>query len=149
MKIIAAILFILGCGWALLAWMVVLLPLGIFIPDYRYQSHDVVFALLGSFLGLVGYWLWFCWGFRWKTGRYPLVSARSFWAISLLIHILWALTIPFGYSEAVAEFWSRGDALPFRVWIPTNIVAAVVGLFVEPRGLARGRIHEAEASPGE
>lgn len=128
MKAVAAILFILGCGWALLAWMVVLLPVGILMPEYRYQSHGIAFSLIGSLLALLGYWIWFGWGFRWRKGRYPLVSDRQFWMISLTAHLLWAMAIPFGYQETIAEFWRHGDMLPFRSWIVLNIGVAVVGL---------------------
>lgn len=131
MKTIVAILFVLGCGWALLAWMVVLLPIGILMPEYRYQSHDIVFSLQGSALSIVGYWIWFGWGFRWKTGRYPIVSAKLFWTIALLTHILWAVAIPFGYNETITEFWMQGDVLPFRSWVGINIVVAIVGFFIE------------------
>ena len=148
MKTIVAILFILGIGWALLAWMVVLLPIGFFMPEYRYQSHDVAFSVVGSFLALTGYWIWFGWGYRWKTGRYPLVSSRSFWTISLLNHALWAVAIPFGYEETVAEFWAHGDTLPFRSWIVVNITVAIIGLFSEG-GNPKFRNNKAEQAHGE
>jgi len=131
MKLAVAILFVLGIGWALLAWMVVLLPMGIVMPEYRYQSHDIAFSLIGSFLALIGYWIWFGWGVRWMTGRYPLVSARSFWTISLLNHALWAVAIPFGYEETITEFWKHGDVLPFRSWIVINVVVALAAIFTD------------------
>ncbi len=137
MKPIVALLFILGCGWALLAWMVVLLPIGIFMPVYQYQAHDIAFSLIGSFLAVIGYWIWFGWCFRWKTGRYPLVCPRTFWIISFAAHSLWAIAIPFGYEETIAEFWSHGDTLPFRSWIVLNIAIAVTGVFFDSVGDSR------------
>jgi len=147
MKPIVAILFVLGCVWALLAWMVVLMPIGILMPKYQYQSHDVAFSLLGSILSLVGYWIWFGWGFRWKTGRYPLVSEKSFWAISFVTHIFWAVAIPFGYEETIIEFWRQGDALPFRSWIVINVVVATIGFFIETQNLPPHRIKTEQAVP--
>lgn len=146
MKPIVAILFLLGCGWALIAWMVVLLPTGIFIPVYDYQPHDIAFSLIGSFLAIIGYWIWFGWGFRCKTGRYPLVRSRTFWTISLVTHSLWAITIPFGYEETIAEFWSHGDTLPFRSWIALNIVIAAVGIFFDSKSDFRGNQRAQQAT---
>ena len=147
MKTIVAILFILGCGWAFLAWMVVLLPIGIIILEYSYQLHDIAFSLLGSALSLVGYWIWFGWGFRWKTGRYPVVSAKTFWTISLVTHILWALAIPFGYKETITEFWLHGDTLPFRSWIGITIVVAIIGLFIETHGATSHQTKAQQVAP--
>lgn len=147
MKTIVAILFILGIGWALLAWSVVLLPIGTLMPGYRYQSHDTMFSLTGSALALIGYWIWFGWGFRWKTGRYPLVSNRIFWGVSFLIHLLWAFAIPFGYKETVVEFWKQGDALPFRSWIIINLAIAVTGFFIDSTRQS-SKTEEAEQSDG-
>ena len=139
MKPLVAILFILGIGWALLAWTVVLSPLGIIMPEYRYQSGDVAFSILGASLSIIGYWIWFGWGFYLRTGRYPLTSSRQFWSVSLANHVLWAFAIPFGvvvfvrddfssYGQTFVEFWREGQNLPFRSWIGFNIVAAIIAI---------------------
>ena len=111
--------------------MLVLLPMGIVMPEYQYQAHDVGFSLVGAVLALVGYWIWIGWGMRWRTGRYPLVSGRRFWTISLLCHALWAVAIPFGYEKSIVGFWKHGDVLPFRSWIALNIVVASVAIFTD------------------
>jgi len=137
MKTLIAILFILGSGWALLAWAVLLMPVGIFIPSYRYDDHAVSFSLIAFALALAGYWIWFGWGFRWKTGRYPLVSSQSFWILSVLVHWFWAWAIPYGYEKTLMEFWTTGGALPFRSWIAINVIVGMVALFVDPTGKSR------------
>ena len=132
MRTLTAILFVLGCGWALVAWVVVVLPVGILLPPYRYTPHDTAFSIAGSILALIGYWIWFGWGFRWKTGRYPMVSQGTFWMISLCIHLVWAFALPFGCKESFEKFWSHGHTLPFRSWILINIIISIIALLMGP-----------------
>ena len=139
MKPLVAILFILGIGWALLAWIIVLTPIGIIMPEYKFQSGDVAFSILGASLSIIGYWIWFGWGFYLRTGRYPLTSSRQFWSVSLAIHVLWAFAIPFGiivfvredissYGQRFVEFWRQGEYRAYGSWIGLNIVAAIVAI---------------------
>ena len=139
MKPLVAILFILGIGWALLAWIIVLTPIGIIMPEYKFQSGDVAFSILGASLSIIGYWIWFGWGFYLRTGRYPLTSSRQFWSVSLAIHVLWAFAIPFGiivfqrkeissYGQTFVEFWRLEYYRAYSSWIGLNIVAAIVAI---------------------
>jgi hypothetical protein len=80
----------------------------------------------------VGFWIWFGWGWHCLTGRFPLVSPRTFWTISFITHLVWLAILVILLSE---------DAFPLLwfglVWIVANVIVAFVGL--HPRQVATAR----------
>lgn len=127
MKSVTIILFLLGCFWALICWAFVISPIGIFDPSYRFQTHDVFSSLLVSVLSIVGYYVWFGWGFYWKKNRFPWVTVSQFWTISLLVHVLWFLVFPFLLEISYAELLDIGMGY-YLGWIVINILVATVFL---------------------
>lgn len=127
MKIASIVLFLLGCFWALICWAFVISPIGILIPNYSFQTHDVVSSLLASALSIVGYYVWFGWGFYWKKNRFPWVTVSQFWSISLTVHTLWLFTFPFLLEMSYAELLDIGMGFYFG-WIAINILIAAVFL---------------------
>lgn len=127
MKLITIVLFLLGCFWALICWAFVISPIGILIPDYRFQTHDVVSCLLASVLSIVGYYVWFGWGFYWKNNRFPWVTVSQFWSISLAVHILWFLAFPFLLEMSYEKLLDSGMGY-YLGWIVINILVATVFL---------------------
>ncbi len=127
MKSVTIVLFLLGCFWALICWAFVISPIGILIPSYRFQAHDVVSCLSAAALSIAGYFVWFGWGFYWKNNRFPWVTVSQFWSISLAVHILWLFAFPFLLEMSYAEFWDSGMGY-FLGWIAANILIAAVFL---------------------
>jgi hypothetical protein len=126
MKPVAIMLFLLGCFWALLAWAFVLMPIGILIPSYHFQAHDVISSLIASTLSLVGYFVWFGWGFYWKNTRFPLLANSSFWMISLALHVLWLLAFPFLLETTYEELLKDTAMTCYLSWISINICLAAI-----------------------
>jgi hypothetical protein len=129
MRLVTAILFLLGCFWALICWAFVISPVGILIPGYEFQAHDVVSSLVASILSIVGYFVWFGWGFYWKNNRFPLVTKSTFWAISLAVHLLWLLAFPFLLEMSYRDLFEAGMIF-YLGWIVANICAAAVFLAI-------------------
>ena len=138
MKALTAILFILGLGWALIGWIVVLMPFGALDPSRGISGRETIWAIILSLLVLLGYAIWLGWGFRWLTGTYHFCGYRAFWLISLASHLLWAFILPPAISavwridESFHSFWSQpdevwttGEGLPYRTWIAINVIVAI------------------------
>ena len=118
-----------------MCWVFVILPIGILIPSYRFQAHDVVLSLLASALSIGGYYIWFGWGFYWKNNRFPLVTVSKFWSISLAIHTLWLFAFPYLLKTSYAELLEDIAMTFYLGWIATNIViAAVLLVYRRPTG---------------
>lgn len=141
MRILTGALFVLGIGWASLAWIVVLLPFGAINPRNHYEGRDTILAIVLSLLSILGYHIWIGWGIRCLTGFYLFGGSRRFWGVSLAGHLLWALVIPpaissvSGVEETLQSFWSEpdeiwstGEGLPYRTWILLNVIVAIVCL---------------------
>ncbi len=126
MKIVTIMLFLLGCFFALICWAFVISPIGILIPSYKFQAHDVASSLLASILSIVGYFVWFGWGFYWKHSRFPLVTKSTFWGISLAVHLLWLFAFPFLLKMSYGVLLEDLAMTTYLGWIASNILIAVV-----------------------
>lgn len=51
MRILHGTLFVAGGPWALIMWMAAALPIGIFMPKYRYTGKDIAISLVCAALG--------------------------------------------------------------------------------------------------
>jgi len=149
MRILTGTLFVLGIGWALVAWILVLMPLGALGSQYHSGGLEIVWSIVLSLLSILGYQIWIGWGIHCLTGNYVFGGPRVFWCISLMHHVLWALLIPpaiagtTSVEETLQSFWSRpdelwttGEGLPYRTWILLNIAVASICLV---RGIQASR----------
>jgi hypothetical protein len=95
MKYLSLILFILGLFWAYACLSLVMGPLILFASGPHFSSTLAItleYLASGIFviLGLVGYWIWWGWLIRFRTGIFP----RNYLNISLVHHGLWLLIFP-------------------------------------------------------
>jgi hypothetical protein len=115
---VIASLFILGFIWVPFAWVPVVY---LFVDGPWNERHIMSLAVF------VGYWVWFGWGWHCLTGRFPLVSTRQFWTISLATHLIWLAVI-------LDDARLRGPQLSFfSLWIMANVIVAFFGLLPESR----------------
>ena len=109
-----AILAILGCVWAfsgIAGWILTISSL------WHLETHqDIIHAAVTFCLLISGYWVWFGWVRYSFTRRFPKVSVRTFWLISLVHHSLCVLYL------LSADVWGGGDD-PW--WIPVWIIANI------------------------
>ena len=134
-----ATLFILGVPWALLVAGVVISPIGMFMPEYEFQLHDIAFSLVASACGLVGFFVWLGYRSRWKTGTFSWLTKRQFWTVSLLHHLGWVLLLPLGFSLGLEEsywirfsnFWLADGPHIFRIWVITSLIVSVLALLFD------------------
>jgi hypothetical protein len=111
------ILFVLGFIWAaLLSLGLGFLFLRVTISHYQWRPN-----LWLSLLVLSGFCVWFGWGWHCLTGRFPFVSARTFWSISLIVHLVWLVGL-----------WDL--VLLNSIWTVPNVIVAFVGLLPESGG---------------
>jgi hypothetical protein len=107
------VLFILGAVWAPFAWAGVVY----LFADGRWNGRHLL-----SLNALVGYGVWFGWGWHCLTGRFPLASVRQFWSISLATHLVWLAVI-------LLDARSFGPRVSyFALWIVANVIVAFLAL---------------------
>jgi len=106
-RITAGILFLLGCFWAALAWVLVIAPFGL--------SSNFGRDLALCVNSLAGYFVWFGWGWFAFKGKLPCVDWKTFWLISLLQHLAWLALLPSVGPPPL--FWNT--------WIFGNILIAL------------------------
>ena len=162
MKALTATLFILGVPWALLVAGVVISPIGIFMPEYKFQMHDIVFSLVASACGLVGFFVWLGYRSRWKTGTFSWLTKRQFWTVSLLHHLGWVLLLPLGFSLGLEEsywirfsnFWLADGPHIFRIWVITSLIVSVLALLFDSEQMnektkpaEQGSAHQSTTAP--
>lgn len=129
MKVLSAILFVTGIYFALLVWILIPSPVGIFLPKYEYKAHDVILSIVGSLTALSGYFVWLGWGYYSLKGRYLKMTKRKFWTLSLLQHSAWLLFLPMFSDITVWAFLIDGEYDLIKLWIVANIVIAIVAIF--------------------
>ncbi|QDV28172.1 hypothetical protein Spb1_00350 [Planctopirus ephydatiae] len=70
LRLLAGFQFLGGIFFATFTWMLILVPLGIFHPQYQYQLRDVVFSITGATLAITGYFVWWNWFLYAVRGRF-------------------------------------------------------------------------------
>ena len=126
MRIATLLLGFFGCAGALGAFSLLLLGLS----DLKYidSGREKFEAVSLVVLLLSGFWIWFGWLLYFFKQRFPLVSVRTFWLLSLIHHLIWLLLL------IPADVWGGGDDpwwIP--VWAAVNVVLATVFVFRYPR----------------
>lgn len=99
MKYLSLILFILGLFWAYACLSLVVAPLTLFASGPHFSSTLAItleYLASGIFviMGLVGYWVWWGWLIRFRTGIFP----RNYLNISLVHHGIWLLIFPLMFA---------------------------------------------------
>jgi hypothetical protein len=102
MKYLSLILFILGLFWAYACLSLVMGPLILFASGPHFSSTLAItleYLASGIFviLGLVGYWVWWGWLIRFRTGSFP----RNYLNISLVHHGIWLLIFPLMFAPII------------------------------------------------
>ena len=91
MRVVAAILFVLGIPWALIAWMAIFGGPAAMIEEFRAGRTDAVLALMlfwplfAAHVAL-GYVVWARW---FSITRDSSISTRRFWLIASGHHLGW------------------------------------------------------------
>ncbi|MES2924310.1 MAG: hypothetical protein V4819_22355 [Verrucomicrobiota bacterium] len=128
MRLLTAILALCGSIWAFMG-------LGSFLLIYwlleDLETKTDVIKLVGSTILIPsGYFVWWGWVFYSFKKRFPFVTQRTFWTLSLVHHILCAIFLIPTYVTYVR---SDGDGpWPMPAWIIGNVVIAAVVLARHP-----------------
>jgi hypothetical protein len=154
MKKIAATFFILGIPWLLIVVPVILSPMGLFMPEYKYNSHDVVSSFILSLCGLLGIIIWLGYRLRWKTNSFIWLTKRQFWTLSFIHHVAWIFIIPrsflningHSYWNSMVDFWSDAGSIVYAIWIMLSIGVSIIGLIYDSDSEQKIL---AESGPGE
>lgn len=134
-----ATLFILGIPWLFLVVPAILSPIGIFMPEYDYQMHDVLFSISVSACGLLGVAIWLGYRLRWKLDSFVWLTKRQFWSLSLIHHVAWIFLIPWGYlpysdkpyRESLVDFWFSSGPNMYGIWIALSLLISIFALFYD------------------
>ncbi|HVJ69471.1 MAG TPA: hypothetical protein VM510_15955 [Caulifigura sp.] len=122
------LLFAFGLMFAPFAWILLPLPIGILLPEYRYSGPDVALSVSGALLAASGYMLWLGWLRHASTGLFPLQCPKTFFAIVYLHHLGWLCWFPYMRGTNVFEFAS--NAFGLFLWITANAAFAPIGFSV-------------------
>ena len=125
MKSVCGVLFIVGIYYAIFVWMFIPMLSGIFMPEYDYQFNDIFFSVGGSINSLIGYYVWIGWAYFYFRARFPFVSSKTFWSISVVNHISWYVVFGASNREYNWNYFSNTD-VPTNIWLLANIVIGVI-----------------------
>lgn len=127
MRFLFGFLTLGGCFFAIQAWVLMVLPIGIFMPEYRYTTHDTVISLTGSFLSVAGYFVWVSWiSFVWRS-EFLFESALVTHAISFVNHLGWLVWFPFFRRTNLWEFMNNLHVV--AAWIIVNMCIAIFSMW--------------------
>lgn len=125
MRPTSILLAILGSPWALAGlsgWFLA-------IDSFRHveTGADLLHSVATVALLMSGYWIWFGWIRFSIKRRFPKVSVRTFWLISLVHHVLCLIYL------LPMDVWGGGDD-PWWIplWIIGNVMVALVFLLRSP-----------------
>lgn len=121
MRVITAILALLGTLWAILGLYGATVMLS-YPPD---TTPDAFHYSISVGLFTTGYFVWWGWVFYSFKKRFPLVPQKTFWIISLLHHIVCTFYITLSMDKA----WV------FLAWLIGNIIVAAIFLISRPWNL--------------
>ena len=127
MRVLTAILAILGCPWVILGFWGATVMLA-------YPPNTPVDALHSSFtiaLFSIGYFVWWGWAVYSFRGRFPLVRQKTFWIISLIQHVLSLL-----FFSTMDARGNPDTPLTFFLWVGGNALIAAIVLIMIPLMMA-------------
>jgi|GEM_PF-1086631 len=117
------LLGIFGCVFATLAWILIPIPIGIFIPKYQFTFADIVESIAGSLLSITGYFVCVSWLLIATRGRSILRSEEVTQWVSIANHFGWLTLFPFLRRETLWQMFVSNPTL--SIWLLANIVIAV------------------------
>lgn len=130
-RTISGILATVGIGWALTAFMGLVIPfaaIAAVMIGERLGAIDAV-LLFVSFQVYFGYFIWIGWAFRACDKRY-LVSRRTFWIISAVHHLLWIICFLIDYDPEHA-YRSKGIEPILFSYLGFALVTSIWFIFID------------------
>ena len=124
MRALTATLALFGCPWVVLGFWGAFVIVG--YPSETFGSKPL-YTLYTALLFSLGYFIWWGWVFFSFTKRFPFVSTRTFWTLSLIQH---ALAI-FWVSK-LGEDYRGGNPLPFTLSVTANALISAIILVRRP-----------------
>lgn len=130
-RTISGILATIGIGWALTAFMGLIIPfaaIATVLIGERLGATDAV-LLFVSFQVYFGYFIWIGWAFRAFDKRY-LVSRPTFWIISAVHHLLWIICFLIDYDPEHI-YRSKGIEQILFSYLGFALVASTLFIFID------------------
>jgi hypothetical protein len=115
-------LFLVGIFFAAFAWILIPLPIGILLPQYRFTLRDIALSLSGAILSLSGYFVWINWLVYAGNGRFVLRSEKTVQWIAIANSLGWLFFLPYLRNENLFQV-AEGIPLVFA-WIILNLCVA-------------------------
>jgi hypothetical protein len=124
LRLLAGFQFLGGIFFATFTWMLILVPLGIFHPQYQYQLRDVVFSITGATLAITGYFVWWNWFLYAFRGRFFRDWGVAVQLISILNHLGWLMYFPFLRYESFLAFLESAPGI--AAWLLINLATSMI-----------------------
>jgi hypothetical protein len=150
MRALSITLFILGLFWAYASLGLVIAPITFFVGGPSFSgplavSLEFLLCICLSVNGLVGYWVWWGWLTRFRSGIFP----RNYFRIAIIHHAVWLLIFPMllaslldvevtinilkAWSSATLKMLLGSNFFPlsqvFIVWVVVNLVVCSACIF--------------------
>lgn len=129
-RLFTAVLFFTGIVWALFAWILIFAPIGIFIDSYNFQNKDIFISCFGSIQAIIGYFLWFQWGYFTFRKRFYKISFAKVWLLSFINHFLWFIYFLTIKENDLLDFIFNTKNLLLIVWITLNLIISIYFLIL-------------------
>ena len=115
-------LFLAGIFFAAFAWILIPLPIGILLPQYRFTLRDIALSLAGAILSLIGYFVWINWLVYAVNGRFVLRSEKTVQWIAIANSLGWLFFFPYLRNENLSQV---AEGMPLVLaWIILNLCVA-------------------------
>ncbi|MFN7893434.1 MAG: hypothetical protein ACK5OC_24290 [Pirellula sp.] len=122
LRVVFGMLFLAGIFFAAFAWILIPLPIGILLPQYRFTPRDTALSLSGSILSLSGYFVWINWLVYAWSGRFVLQSEKTVQWIAIANSLGWMFYFPYFRNE---DLFQVAEGIPLVLaWIVLNFCVA-------------------------
>ena len=122
LRYVFGMLFLVGISFAAFAWILILLPIGIALPQNQFTQRDVVLSLSGAILSLSGYFVWINWLVYAGNGRFVLRSEKTVQWIAIANSVGWLFFFPYLRNE---NLFQVAEGIPLVLaWIVLNLCIA-------------------------
>jgi hypothetical protein len=122
LRFVFGVLFLAGIFFAAFAWILIPLPIGILLPQYRFTPRDTALSLSGSILSLSGYFVWINWLVYAWSGRFVLQSEKTVQWIAIANSLGWLFYFPYLRHE---DLFQVAEGIPLVLaWIVLNFCVA-------------------------
>ena len=99
---------------------------GIFQPEYRYDSWDVLLSIALFLQSAFGFYIWA--GYLRIAGneRFQRSTVYSFWLASILHHGIWIVLLPLAFG---INYWTQNTFSACTLgWLLVNVIVAIFGI---------------------